>query len=258
MDPERVLEAIEDRIKKPGSDYICVADGVIVSTANRNPEYLRAVNGGMFAICDSSYVPLYIKWIYGKKCPQYCGSDIFVDVVTKRKYRMIFLGTRESVLRPLQKNLAKMNPDVIDMKFVELPFCKVDEFDYPAIARMIEDDGADIIWLALGAPKQEYFMANLKPHLKHGVVVAVGAAFKFFSGVDSNRAPKWMIRNHLEFVHRIYKEPKKQLRRCYDIARNLPSLLYSEWQTKRRNEKQPPKPQHSPQSPPSSPTPTNP
>lgn len=42
-----------------------MADGVILNIANRDPEYLKVVNGGMFSICDSSYVPLYIKWIYG-------------------------------------------------------------------------------------------------------------------------------------------------------------------------------------------------
>lgn len=237
MDRDKVLDAIENRLQQPGSDYIIVADGVIVSTANRKSDYLDAVNGGMFAICDSSYVPLYIQLIYGIRYRQYCGSEIFMDIIKARKHRMIFLGMRESVLTPLQKRLAEINPDINDMQFIELPFCSADEFDYPAIAKMIEDDGADIIWLALGAPKQEYFMSKLKPHLNHGVVIAVGAAFKFFSGVDTNRAPKWMIRHHLEFVHRIYKEPKKQLRRCFDIARNLPTLLYSEWRTKQKNEK---------------------
>ena len=43
--------------------HICVADGVILNNANRKPDYLKIVNGGMFAICDSGYVPLYIKWL---------------------------------------------------------------------------------------------------------------------------------------------------------------------------------------------------
>ncbi len=51
--------------KKRHSDYICVADGVILDIANRNSDYLNVVNGGLFAICDSSYVPLYLKWLYG-------------------------------------------------------------------------------------------------------------------------------------------------------------------------------------------------
>lgn len=216
----------------PGSDYICVADGVILNTANRLKEYLDVVNGGMFSICDSSYVPLYIRWIYGKQYEQYCGSEIFADIVASRKYRMIFLGTQQPILDGLRENLMKFNPDVKDMKFVELPFRAVKDFDYPAIARMIEEDGADIIWVALGAPKQEYFMSLLKPHLSHGVMIAVGAAFKFFSGVDSSRAPEWMVRHHLEFVHRLTSEPRKQFRRCFHIVRTLPGLLYHEWRNK--------------------------
>lgn len=227
-----VHEAIAGRLGQDGSDYICVADGVIMNTANRHPRYLEVVNGGMFAICDSSYVPLYIRWIHGHRHGQYSGSEIFMDIVASRRYRMIFLGTQQHILDGLKKNLLKVNPDVEGMQFVELPFRKVSEFDYPAIARMIEQDGADIVWIALGAPKQEFFMSLLKPHLRHGVMIAVGAAFKFFSGVDSARAPEWMVRHHLEFVHRLTQEPKKQFRRCFHIVRTLPALLYGEWSRK--------------------------
>ena len=233
FDRKRVHEAIAGRLAKEGSDYICVADGVIMNTANRSEEYLAVVNGGMFSVCDSSYVPLYIKMIYGQEYEQYCGSEIFRDIVESRKYRMIFLGTQQPILDGLKENLSKINPDVSDMTFVELPFRRVDQFDYRSIAEMIERDGADIVWVALGAPKQEYFMSMLKPYLNHGVMIAVGAAFKFFSGVDSNRAPAWMVRHHLEFVHRLVQEPQKQFKRCFDIVRTLPALLYQEWQVSR-------------------------
>ena len=62
----------------------------------------------------------------------------------------------------------------------------------------------DIIWVALGAPKQEIFMNRLKPHLKKGVAIAIGAAFNFYSGMADapQRCPEWMRKCHLEFVHR--------------------------------------------------------
>lgn len=75
-------------------------------------------------------------------------------------------------------------------------------------------------------------MSMLKPHLKSGVMIAVGAAFKFYSGTDVKRAPQWMIRCHLEFVHRIFKEPRKQLRRCWSIVSSLPTVLIGEWKRK--------------------------
>lgn len=224
---------VHSQIEKVQKGYICVADGVVLNTANRNKEYLDVVNGGMFAICDSSWVPLYLKSIYGVKYEQYCGSEIFKDIVSSRKYRMIFMGTQQATLDALQKELIVMNPDVANMKFVELPFRDVDGFDYQEIAQMIKEDGAKIIWVALGAPKQERFMNKLLPYLESGVMLGVGAVFKFYSGTDESRCPKWIQKNHLEFVYRIIQDPKKQLKRCFWIVATLPKLYLEEVKRKR-------------------------
>lgn len=233
FDREAVVEAIDRRLREPGSDYICVADGVILTQVNCDENYRKVVNGGMFAICDSSYVPIYVKMIYGRERNQYCGSQIFEELVKSRRYRMLFMGTSQHILDGLRRTLTSWNEDVGNMTFHELPFCSVDEFDYPAIARMVENDGADIVWVALGAPKQEEFMYRLKPHLSHGVMIAVGAAFKFFSGVKARRAPRWMVKSHTEFVYRILTEPKKQIRRCGGIVANLPRILHNEMKVKK-------------------------
>ena len=229
FDRAAVHGAIARQIASGQADYICVADGVILNTVNRDEAYRRVVDGGMFAICDSSYVPLYLRLLYGRRYSQYCGSDIFRDIVSQRRYRMAFLGTNQATLDALREQRGRLNPDVGQMLFYELPFCAVNDFDYPAIARMLAADGADIVWVALGAPKQEIFMSKLKPHLEHGVMIAVGAAFKFFSGQGERRAPQWMLRHHLEFVYRIFSQPRKQLWRCTLIVATLPSLLFHEW-----------------------------
>ncbi len=227
---------VHRQIEAAQKGYICVADGVVLNNANRDEEYLKVVNGGLFAICDSSWVPLYLKSIYGIKYEQYCGADIFKDIVSSRKYRMIFMGTSQKTLDGLQKEIMAMNPDVKDMKFVELPFRDVEDFDYPGIAKMIEEDGAKIIWVALGAPKQEKFMNKLLPYLKSGVMIAVGAAFKFYSGTDEKRCPQWIQKHHLEFVYRICQDPKKQLKRCFWIVAILPKLYFEELKRKRAAE----------------------
>lgn len=234
FDQEKVHKAIEDQLSRDSSDYICVADGVIANTVHRMKEYCDVINGGMFSICDSSYVPLYIRIIYKKKRKQYCGSQIFEDIIKSRKYRMYFLGSQQEILSALRQNLVKWNPDIADMTFAELPFCDVEDFDFPSIAESIQRDQSDIIWVSLGAPKQEYFMNRLKPHLNHGVMIAVGAAFKFFSGLEEKRAPKWMVRHHLEFVFRILQDPYKQIKRCSKIILTLPTMLYKEAKRKRK------------------------
>jgi N-acetylglucosaminyldiphosphoundecaprenol N-acetyl-beta-D-mannosaminyltransferase len=234
LDKNQVHKTIDSVIEQGHKGYVCVADGVVMNTANRNKEYLEVVNGGLFAICDSGWVPLYLKSIYGIKYEQYCGADIFRDIVSSRKYRMIFMGTNQSTLNSLQNELEKtMNPDVKDMSFIELPFKNVEEFDYSSIAKIIKDDGAQIIWVALGAPKQERFMNQLLPFLNSGVMIAVGAVFKFYSGFEESRCPKWIQKHHLEFAYRISQDPKKQLKRCFWIIVTLPILYWREMKRKR-------------------------
>ena len=232
FDKRQIHNKISECIRLKEKDYICVADGVILNIANRKLEYLKIINGGMFSICDSSYVPLYLKWIYGVRYVQYWGSQKFKDIVGSRKYRMMFMGTSQRILDGLKNTIEEWNPDVLSMSFYELPFCRVEEFDYEDIARRVEESEADIIWVALGAPKQEIFMSKLKPHLKRGVMIAVGAAFKFYSGIDEKRAPQWMLKAHLEWVYRIMRSPKKQLKRCSMIMLTLPRLLFEEWRRK--------------------------
>lgn len=222
------LEAIDRRIADRKAGYVCVADGVILDMSHRDREYLKVIEGAMFSICDSSYVPMYIRAIHGRKYRQYTGSEIFRDIISKRRYRMAFLGGPQEILDGLRQNLTAWNEDVSEMLFMELPYCDVEDFDYEGIAKSVSDDGADLIWVSLGAPKQEKFMHRLLPHLDRGVMIAVGAAFKFFSGLDEKRAPDWMIRNHMEFLHRIVQDPRKQIRRCSKILRTLPAILTAE------------------------------
>lgn len=239
--PELVAEHIARAIADGQAGYVCVADGVVLNMVQRSPDYRRTVQGAMFAICDSGWLPLYLRWIYGIHRQQYCGPMIFKDLVQARRWRMIFLGTSQRNLDSLQIELAKWNPDVKDMTFKELPYQSVEDFDYKAIARMIADDEADIIWIALGAPKQDYFMARLLPHLRRGVMIGVGAAFKFYSGVGERRAPHWLTRMHGEFLFRIAQDPRKQLRRCFWIVAMMPSMLWNEWRRKHRKRIRPQK-----------------
>ena len=237
FDRNEVWRTIDRQIASQTPSYICVCDGVILNTANRQPDYLKIINNGLFSICDSGYVPLYLKWIYGIERKQYAGSDIFSDAINKRKYNMYFLGCSPNVLVGLKSEMSKVDSRIESMVFDSLPFMAVKDFDYPAIAQQIKESGAEIIWVAMGAPKQEIFMSKLLPHLSSGVMIAVGAVFNFYSGVGVKRAPQWMIKCHLEFVYRIMSEPKKQIKRCWDIISSLPSLIMEEKSKKVKNKK---------------------
>ena len=208
--------------------YVCVADGNVLVQVHRDPVYRTVVQGALFSICDSSWVPLYLKRLYGFRPAQYSGSDIFRDITGARKYRMAFLGASQEVLDALRECLAKIDPSINGMLFQELPFADVDGFDYEAIADEVNAAGPDIVWVALGAPKQEFFAARLTPLLHRGVVIPVGAVFNFRAGLGIKRAPDWMVKMHLEFLYRLFSEPRKQLRRVGQILRYTPAIFREE------------------------------
>jgi len=228
FDKAVVQERIAQKTTEQGAGYICVADANILQQVHNNIDYRKVVDGSMFSICDSSWVPIFVNRIYGIKHEHYCGSMIFKDIIEMKRYRQFFMGTSTKTLAALKENLTAMDPAIKDMTFYELPLCNVEDFDYPAIAEMVNRDNPDIIWVALGAPKQEIFMSKLNPYLKRGVQIAVGAAFKFYSGLEEKRAPEWMRRMHLEFVYRIFAEPKKQWARCKQIICTLPRIFREE------------------------------
>ena len=228
FDKAVVQERIAQKVTEQGAGYICVADANILQQVHNDLSYREVVDGSMFSICDSSWVPIFVNRIYGIKHEHYCGSMIFKDIIEMKRYRQFFMGTSTKTLAALKENLTAMDSAIKDMTFYELPFCNVEDFDYPAIAEMVNRDNPDIIWVALGAPKQEIFMSKLNPYLKRGVQIAVGAAFKFYSGLEEKRAPEWMRRMHLEFVYRVYAEPKKQWARCKQIICTLPRIFREE------------------------------
>ena len=108
-DKSKVLSRINERINSGTSRYICVADGNILTMVHRNPEYRKVVQEAMFSIVDSSWVPLFVKYIYGYKWEQYCGSQIFDDMTKMKHYRMYFLGSSQKVLDALKKEMVEVD-----------------------------------------------------------------------------------------------------------------------------------------------------
>ena len=220
-----IFEAIEKGI--PG--YSCSVESNTLTVANQNPKFLEVLNGALVNNCDGSILSKSVAWFLKEPIEWYIGADIFIKYIKMCKFRQFFLGNTEEVLAGLRKNLSKIDPRIADMRFETLPFKKVDEFDYEGIAQMINEDNPDIIWVSLGAPKQEMFMARLKPYLKRGVMFGYGAIFNFNAGVGKvKRAPRWMLALRLEWLHRALEQPKKNIPRYWNFIKSLPGLIRNE------------------------------
>jgi N-acetylglucosaminyldiphosphoundecaprenol N-acetyl-beta-D-mannosaminyltransferase len=109
-----------------------------------------------------------------------------------------------------------------------------DSFDYISIAALINKQNPDIIWIGLGAPKQEVFMHHLLPHINKGLMIGVGAAFNYYSGLSEfKRAPDFMINLHLEWLFRAFQEPKRIIKRQLKNLLYLPLIIFNEFKIKK-------------------------
>jgi N-acetylglucosaminyldiphosphoundecaprenol N-acetyl-beta-D-mannosaminyltransferase len=231
----KVDEIIFSHIENKKAGYICSLDGNNWTVANTNPDHLKVVNGSIVNNCDSSWIPFFINRIYGTNYSNYCGTDLFINYVRMKKFRQFFLGSTEEVLQKLKENLSKVDPKITEMRFETLPYSKVEEFDFEKIGEMINKDTPDIIWVSLGAPKQEKFMNLLLPYLNQGVMFGFGAIFNVYAEmIGLKRAPSIMVKLKLEWFYRLIQEPRKQIYRVIRMIKLLPRLLIDELKHKKR------------------------
>lgn len=229
FDRSRVDRIIDEVVERNGKGYVCSVEGNILAQANTNPDYLKIVNGALVNICDGSSIAGIASIIHRKKLKTYIGADLFIKYIKKAKYRSYFLGNSLDVLENLKVKLAKHDPSIHNMKFVSLPFRNVEEFDYQSIADLINEDKPDVIWVSLGAPKQENFMNKLLPYIDKGVMFGFGAILNFYSGTNKEkRAPKLILKLKLEWVYRLLFYPEKQWPRIKLILKTYPRIIYQE------------------------------
>ncbi|NHJ84164.1 MAG: WecB/TagA/CpsF family glycosyltransferase [Asgard group archaeon] len=228
FDKEKIEKAMELYITTNQVEYICVVNANTITVANNNPEYQKIVNSSGFNLCDGSLVALCYNKLNNERVSSYPGPDFFIHYLSKRKYKSFFLGSTEEVLKSLKQNLIKFDPKISDMPFYSPPFVPLDKFDYKAIAEMVNKSDVDIVWVSLGAPKQEEFMSRLLPYIDKGVLIGVGAAFTFYGDKKLKRAPILIRKMKLEWLYRTLKDPKKSFPRLIRQLYYMPRLMYNE------------------------------
>ncbi|EIF51169.1 WecB/TagA/CpsF family glycosyltransferase [Sulfurovum sp. AR] len=228
FEKEEIERKIEDFIADRKVTYVCAVNANTVTVANNNPEYKKIINNSGFNLCDGSLLALFYRKIYKEPVSSYPGPDFFIDYLSKGRYKSFFLGSTDELLKSLKQKLVKYDPKISDMLFYSPPFIPLDNYNYGSIAKMINESNVDIIWVSLGAPKQEEFMYRLKPYLKQGIMVGVGAAFTFYGDDNFKRAPIIMRKMHIEWVYRNLKNPSKSFPRLLKQIRSVPILIYKE------------------------------
>lgn len=132
----------------------------------------------------------------------------------KPHIRHFLLGGKPETLAALQRKLADTFPEAELAGVYSPSFGAWDEEEQEHICRLIADSNATCVWVGLGAPKQERWLAGMKDALPPALYFAVGAAFDFHAGTVS-RAPLWMQKRGLEWLYRLCREPRRLFKRYF-------------------------------------------
>jgi len=225
FDSKVFCRTVEDYIAKKQKAYVCVVDANVITMAQKNLKYREIVNNASINTCDGSSISKMANSIYCTNYSAFNGPELF-EYYIERPYKHVLVGNTLQKVAQIKEKVAEKGLE-LDMTHVDVPFVPVEKFDYPAIAKQINELKPDIVWVSLGAPKQETFIHNIFPYIEQGVLFGIGAAFNFYTG-DLHNNKKELLGLRFIWLERIFKEPKKQLKRVGKFLLVVPKMYLEE------------------------------
>jgi len=206
---ETALGAILRWVEKGQAAFVCVREVFGLMCAVRDPEMMQIQHAAAMVTPDGMPLVWISKLRSKRKVGRVSGSDL-VDALCKagQAYglRHYFYGGKPGVAEAMIGNLKKKYPDLCVAGFYAPPFRALTEAEDSAIVATINASGAQIVWVGISTPKQDFWMRDHVGRIRGATLIGVGAAFDFHSGAV-RRAPRWMQKAGMEWLHRLASEP---------------------------------------------------
>ena len=225
FDSEVFKATVEKYIREKQKAYVCVVDANVITIAQKDPKYREIVKNATINTCDGSSISKMVNKIYGTHYHAFNGPELF-EYYIERPYKHLLVGNTKAKVEQIKEFVKQKGVDV-DLLHLDVPFVPVDQFDYEGIAKQINEIKPDIVWVSLGAPKQETFISNIFPYVNQSVFFGIGAAFNFYTG-DLHNNKKEIGGLRFIWLERIFKEPKKQLKRVGSYLMMMPKMYFEE------------------------------
>ena len=195
--------------------YVAICNVHSVMEAHNDPAFAHILNGAVIATPDGMPLVWAMRLCGGKDQKRVYGPDLLVKFAEfaagQEDLGSYFYGGAEGVADQLAQVLTSRFPGFKVAGIECPPFRALTPEEDTAAVERINKSGAKVVWVGLGAPKQERWMAEHVDRIKP-VMVGVGAAFDFHTG-RVRQAPRWMMRRGLEWLFRLAMEPRRLWRR---------------------------------------------
>lgn len=187
--------------------------------------YRNIINTGYLSIPDGKPLEIVGRLKGNKHISRLFGPTVmekFIDWGRKDGLSHFFLGSSESNLMKLKTAIETRYPGAKIAGMISPPYLPVAKWDNDYFISQINEAKPDFIWIGLGAPKQERWMHDNYKKVQQGILFGIGAGFDYLAG-NTKHAPNWMKRFALEWLYRLFQEPKRLWRRYF---KTIPQFIF--------------------------------
>lgn len=182
--------------------------------ANRQPDLAELLNRGDLVAPDG--VPLvWLGRLRGHQMTRTYGPDSMLAIIDRGRehgYTHYFYGGAPGVPELLRDSLEERYPGIEVVGMYSPPYRELTPEEDEAVVRRINEANPDFVWIGLGSPKQDRWVADHRDRLNAAAILAVGAAFDYNAGL-LRKAPRWMQRSGLQWLFRLVTEPRRLWKR---------------------------------------------
>jgi N-acetylglucosaminyldiphosphoundecaprenol N-acetyl-beta-D-mannosaminyltransferase len=215
-DYNQTMDIMDGMIARGERGYVCCAPVHALAVAQTDPQTRGALRGSTLTVPDGMPLVWAANLLGESLADRVYGPELmkrYNDRSRERGHRVWLYGGRDQgSLAQLASNMHRANPGIKVVGGYSPPFRALTESEEDEVARQINAARPDVLWVGIGVPKQEKWMARMRDRLEVPVMCGVGAAFDFHAGRVS-QAPEWMQRRGLEWTYRIAQEPRRLLPR---------------------------------------------
>lgn len=212
---ETAVATIRSWIQERQRVYVCVAPVSTVVAAQDDPEYQRVLNAAALVTPDGMPLVWLARRRGLRQVQRTYGPDLMRKICNEgrsKNYRHFLYGADEATSRDLAEALQRDYPGILIVGRVAPPFRDLSIEETADMLNQINASLADILWVGLGSPKQDFWIAQNRDKLNAPVLIGIGAAFDFLAGTKA-QAPRWLQRCGLEWLFRLGCEPRRLWRR---------------------------------------------
>ena len=210
------LHVMDALVETRERGYVCAAPVHALMVAQDDPEMLAALRGSTLVVPDGMPLVWAANLLGERLDDRVYGPELMLrysDRCAERGHRVWLYGGRDQgSLVQLALSMRRRHPGIKIVGGYSPPFRALTSDEEDALVTQINEAKPDVLWVGIGVPKQEKWMAHMRERLEVPVMCGVGAAFDFHAG-RVPQAPPWMQERGLEWIYRIVQEPRRLLPR---------------------------------------------